>query len=44
MVRDPAREYVLRYEKELVLELAAPKAGEKVLDVGVGSGIFALEL
>lgn len=36
--------YVLRHEKELVLELAAPKAGEKVLDVGVGSGIFALEL
>lgn len=35
---------VLEYEKELVLELAAPKAGEKVLDVGVGSGIFALEL
>ncbi len=36
--------YVLRHEKELVLGLAAPKAGEKVLDVGVGSGIFALEL
>jgi len=36
--------YVLQYEKELVLELAAPRPGEKVLDVGVGSGIFALEL
>jgi len=36
--------YVLQYEKELVLELAAPKSGDKVLDVGVGSGIFALEL
>jgi SAM-dependent methyltransferase len=36
--------YVLQYEKELVLELAAPKPGDKVLDVGVGTGIFALEL
>ncbi len=35
---------VLNYEKELVLELAAPKLGDKVLDVGVGTGIFALEL
>ena len=36
--------YVLQYEKELVLDLAAPEPGDKVLDVGVGSGIFALEL
>jgi ubiquinone/menaquinone biosynthesis C-methylase UbiE len=36
--------YVLQYEKELVLELAAPAAGDKVLDVGVGTGIFAVEL
>lgn len=36
--------YVLQAEMELVLELAAPKPGEKALDVGVGTGIFAVEL
>ena len=36
--------YVLHYEKELVLALAAPKPGDKVLDVGIGTGIFAVEL
>lgn len=36
--------YVLQAEMELVLELAAPKEGEKALDIGVGTGIFAVEL
>jgi SAM-dependent methyltransferase len=36
--------YVLHYEKELVLNLAAPQPGDKVLDIGVGTGIFAVEL
>lgn len=36
--------HVFHYERELVLELAVPKPGDKVLDVGVGTGIFALEL
>ncbi len=36
--------YVLHYEKELFLELAAPKPGDKVLDIGIGTGVFAVEL
>jgi ubiquinone/menaquinone biosynthesis C-methylase UbiE len=36
--------HVLHYEKELVLELAAPKPGDKVLDIGIGTGIFAVEM
>lgn len=36
--------YVLYYEKELVLKLAAPQPGDKVLDIGIGTGIFAVEL
>jgi len=36
--------YVFHYEKELVLELAAPKPGDKVLDIGIGTGVFAVEL
>jgi ubiquinone/menaquinone biosynthesis C-methylase UbiE len=36
--------YVLETEMELTLKLAEPKQGEKVLDIGVGTGIFACEL
>jgi len=36
--------YVLACEKELVLKLAEPKNGDRVLDIGIGTGIFATEL
>lgn len=36
--------YVFHYERKLVLELAEPAPGDKVLDVGVGTGMFAVEL
>jgi len=35
---------VLHYKRELVRELAAPKPGDKVQDIGSGTGIFALKL
>ena len=35
--------YVAQYEKDLVLRLAQPKKGEKILDVGIGTGYFAAD-
>jgi ubiquinone/menaquinone biosynthesis C-methylase UbiE len=35
--------YVLSYEKELVMDLVQPGQGEKILDVGIGSGLFAVD-
>lgn len=37
-------QYVLGTEMELTLKLAEPRQGDKVLDIGVGTGIFASEL
>lgn len=39
----PLGKYVADAEKRLILDLAAPKKGEKMLDVGIGTGFFARE-
>jgi ubiquinone/menaquinone biosynthesis C-methylase UbiE len=36
-------QYVAHYEKELTLKLAQPQPGEKILDVGIGTGYFAAD-
>ena len=36
--------FVADCERELILELAGPKSGEKILDVGIGTGFFASEI
>jgi ubiquinone/menaquinone biosynthesis C-methylase UbiE len=36
--------FVADCEGELILELAGPKSGEKILDVGTGTGFFASEI
>ncbi|MBM3190054.1 MAG: thiamine diphosphokinase, partial [Chloroflexi bacterium] len=35
---------VVRLQKELVLRLAEPRAGERALDVGTGTGLYAVAL
>ena len=39
----PLGKYVADTEKRLTLALAAPQRGEKMLDVGIGTGFFAIE-
>ncbi len=36
----PIGSRVLKYERELVMELLSPEAGEQILDAGCGTGIF----
>ena len=39
----PVGKAVLKYERELILELLRPGRGERILDVGSGTGIFTRE-
>ncbi|MCX5825239.1 MAG: methyltransferase domain-containing protein [Deltaproteobacteria bacterium] len=39
----PVGKAVLKYEKELILELLRPGRGERILDAGSGTGIFTRE-
>ena len=39
----PVGKTVLRYEKELILDLLSPVRGERILDAGSGTGIFTRE-
>jgi ubiquinone/menaquinone biosynthesis C-methylase UbiE len=39
----PLGRYVADAEKRLVLELASPVRGEKMLDVGIGTGFFTMD-
>lgn len=40
----PIGALVKRYESELLLDLLRPKQGEKILDVGCGTGVFTLDI
>lgn len=44
MFNELGGEYVSHKEKKALIELLAPKDGEKILDVGTGSGRFAREI
>jgi SAM-dependent methyltransferase len=37
-LKTPRRDYIFSRQKELILDLVAPRAGERVLDVGCGTG------
>ena len=40
----PIGTLVKKYEKELLIELLQPRRGEKILDVGCGTGVFTLDI
>ena len=40
----PMGALVKRYESELLLDLLRPEQGEKILDVGCGTGVFTLDI
>jgi ubiquinone/menaquinone biosynthesis C-methylase UbiE len=40
----PIGELVREYEKELILSLLKPQQGEKILDVGCGTGVFTVDI
>ncbi|MCX5849144.1 MAG: class I SAM-dependent methyltransferase [Deltaproteobacteria bacterium] len=37
-LKTPRRDYIISRQKELILDLVAPHAGERILDVGCGTG------
>ena len=37
-LKTPLESYILSRQKELILDLVAPRAGERVLDIGCGTG------
>ncbi|MCK7467368.1 MAG: hypothetical protein MZU91_03970 [Desulfosudis oleivorans] len=37
-LKTPPGRYIVSRQKELILDLVAPRAGERILDVGCGAG------